>query len=65
MKKVEFGPKDGLSKKAYEWYSGSTVEVYVDTNGIYYIGGSRERIGTLAELDAAFCQYQNEVDAME
>lgn len=66
MKKVEFGPKDGLSKKAYEWYSGSTVEVYVDANGIYYIGGNpRERIGTLEELDAAFSQFQDEADAMD
>ena len=66
MKKVEFsGGNRILSAKALRWYDGMDQDIYVDANGIYYIGGSRERIGTLAELDAAFCQFQDEFDAMD
>lgn len=66
MKKVEFsGGNRVLSAKALKWYDGMDQDIYVDTNGIYYIGGSRERIGTLAELDAAFSQFQDEADAMD
>ena len=66
MKKVEFsGGNRILSAKALRWYDGMDQDIYVDANSIYYIGGSRERIGTLAELDAAFCQFQDDVDAMD
>lgn len=66
MKKVEFsGGNRVLSAKALKWYDGMDQDIYVDANGIYYIGGSRERIGTLAELDAAFSQFQDEADAMD
>lgn len=64
MKKVEFsGGNRILSAKALKWYDGMDQAVTVDANGIYYVGG--ERIGTLAELDAAFCQFQDEADEMD
>lgn len=66
LRKIEFGPKDGLSKKAYKYYSGSTEEIYADRNGIFYIGGEPlYKVGTLADLDAAFCQYQDDIDTEE
>lgn len=67
MKKVEFsGGNRILSAKALRWYDGMDQDIYVDADGIYYIGRNpRERMGTLEDLDAAFSQFQDEADAME
>lgn len=54
MRKVEFAP-DQLEKKAFETYSDSDYNFFVDENGIYYgsIGNGEEfQLGSLKDVES-------------
>lgn len=54
MRKVEFAP-DQLEKEAFETYSDSDYNFFVDENGIYYgsIGNGEEfQLGSLKDVES-------------
>lgn len=54
MRKVEFAP-DQLGKEAYEIYSNSDYNFFVDENGMYYgaiENGEKFQLGSMKDVES-------------
>lgn len=54
MRKVEFAP-DQLGKEAYEIYSNSDYNFFVDENGMYYgaiWNGEKFQLGSMKDVES-------------